>query len=117
MSENKTAKTPADDGQPVAWMMVNKVIGPPSLHWKPQEDWHITWECKPLYTAPPKRELTCVCGAAWEGETMVHPPRKREWVGLTDDEIGILSCEMVKGDKSVNWLCKVLEAKLKEKNQ
>jgi hypothetical protein len=42
--------------------------------------------------------------------------RKREWVGLTDDEIDILSCETVKGDKSVNWLCKVLEAKLKERN-
>ena len=42
--------------------------------------------------------------------------RSREWVGLTDEEIDILSCEMVKGDKSVNWLCKVLEAKLKEKN-
>jgi hypothetical protein len=41
---------------------------------------------------------------------------KREWVGLTDEEIDILSCETVKGDKSVNWLCKVLEAKLKEKN-
>ena len=41
---------------------------------------------------------------------------KREWVGLTDEEIDILSCEMVKGYKSVNWLCKVLEAKLKEKN-
>ena len=48
----------------------------------------------PLYTAPPKRE----------------------WVGLTDGEIDILSCETVKGNKSVNWLCKVLEAKLKEKN-
>jgi hypothetical protein len=42
--------------------------------------------------------------------------KQREWVGLTDEEIDILSCEMVKGDKSVNWLCKVLEAKLKEKN-
>ena len=41
---------------------------------------------------------------------------EREWVGLTDEEIDILSCEMVKGDKSVNWLCKVLEAKLKERN-
>jgi len=50
-------------------------------------------ELEPLYTAPPK-----------------------QWVGLTDDEINILSCEMVKGDKSVNWLCKVLEAKLREKN-
>ena len=39
-----------------------------------------------------------------------------EWVGLTDGEIDILSCEMVKGYKSVNWLCKVLETKLKEKN-
>jgi hypothetical protein len=40
----------------------------------------------------------------------------KRWVGLTDGEIDILSCEMVKGDKSVNWLCKVLEAKLREKN-
>ena len=40
----------------------------------------------------------------------------KRWVGLTDDEIDILSCETVKGNKSVNWLCKVLEAKLKEKN-
>ena len=28
------------------------------------------------YTAPPKRELTCVCGAVWEGEMMVHPPSR-----------------------------------------
>ena len=42
--------------------------------------------------------------------------KQREWVGLTDGEIDILSCETVKGNKSVNWLCKVLEAKLKEKN-
>ena len=40
----------------------------------------------------------------------------KQWVSLTDGEIDILSCEMVKGDKSVNWLCKVLEAKLREKN-
>ena len=51
----------------------------------------VNWE--PLYTAPPK-----------------------QWVGLTDGEIDILSCETVKGNKSVNWLCKVLEAKLREKN-
>ena len=40
----------------------------------------------------------------------------KQWVSLTDGEIDILSCETVKGNKSVNWLCKVLEAKLKEKN-
>ena len=43
-------------------------------------------------------------------------PEMNQWHGLTDEEIDILSCEMVKGYKSVNWLCKVLEAKLKEKN-
>ena len=95
MSENKNAKTPADDGQPVAWMMVNKVIGPPSLHWKPQEDWHITWECKPLYTAPPKRE----------------------WVGLTDEEINSVC---YKRDWTAPWtnttFARAIEAKLREKN-
>ena len=90
MSENKNAKTPADDGQPVAWMMVNKVIGPPSLHWKPQEDWHITWECKPLYTAPPKKE----------------------WVGLTDEEIQ----EIHSGNQHWGNFACAIEAKLKEKN-
>ena len=102
MSENKNAKTPADDGQPVAWMMVNKVIGPPSLHWKPQEDWHITWECKPLYTAPPKRE----------------------WVGLTADEIW--KCNKASGSAVEFHICyehqnledfaEAIEEKLKEKN-
>jgi len=101
MVENKNAKTPADDGQPVAWMMVNKVIGPPSLHWKPQEDWHITWECKPLYTAPPKRE----------------------WVGLTDEEIQDLSYLSQKIDEGNSpWFdrwgfARAVEAKLREKNK
>ena len=101
MSENKNAKTPADDGQPVAWMMVNKVIGPPSLHWKPQEDWHITWECKPLYAAPPKKQL----------------------VSLTDDEIQDLSYLSQKIDEGNSpWFdrlefARAIEAKLKEKNQ
>ena len=34
-----------------------------------------------------KRDLTCICGAVWEGEQMVCTPRRREWVGLTDEEI------------------------------
>ncbi len=37
--------------------------------------------------ASSKRDLTCVCGAVWDGEQMVHAPRKREWVGLTKEEI------------------------------
>lgn len=58
----------------------------------------------------------CQCGRAYTVTCISSKPAK-QWVGLTDGEIDILSCEMVKGDKSVNWLCKVLEAKLKEKNK
>ena len=49
-------------------------------------------------------------------EPLYTTPPQRTWVGLTDEEIDLLSCEMVKGDKSVNWLCRAIEAKLKEKN-
>ena len=43
--------------EPVAWMMVNKKHGhKPTLHWTPQEDWHITWKAVPLYTAPLARK-------------------------------------------------------------
>ena len=103
--------------EPVAWISDSLTKGNGrQLHWTKAEAWRWSSNITPLYTAPPKRELVCVCGAVWEGEQMVHAPRKREWVGLTDGEIDILSCETVKGNKSVNWLCKVLEAKLREKN-
>jgi hypothetical protein len=87
MSENKTAKTPADGG---AGFIDGVWPGPTA------------WQCQ--------------CGKAYTVTCISSKPAKREWVGLTDEEIDILSCEMVKGDKSVNWLCKVLEAKLREKN-
>ena len=45
-------------------------------------------------------------------EALAH----RTWVGLTDEEIDDLSRTMVKGNKSVNWLCQAIEAKLKELN-
>jgi len=54
--------------------------------------------------------------SAGEGRSPLYTAPPKQWVGLTNEEIDILSCEMVKGDKSVNWLCKVLEAKLKERN-
>ena len=44
------------------------------------------------------------------------PPAQRTWVGLTDEEIDDLSREMVKGNKSVNWLSYSIEAKLRERN-
>lgn len=62
----------------------------------------------PLYDHP--YELVCVCGAAWEGDTMVETPSKREWVGLTDEEIN--DCMSM----SIQKTCRAVEAKLREKN-
>ena len=47
---------------------------------------------------------------------LTSPPAQRTWVGLTEGEVDDLSREMVKGEKSVNWLSYSIEAKLKEKN-
>jgi hypothetical protein len=71
----------------------------------------------PLYTAPPKRDLTCVCGAVWEGETMVHPPREREWVGLTDEEIAQGLKESWVTEQAWQSAVWWAEAKLREKNK
>jgi hypothetical protein len=75
-------------------------------------------EYQPLYTAPPKRDLTCVCGAVWEGETMVHPPREREWRGLTDEEIITHFQTNVDTGSLLSFVdgARYAEAKLKEKN-
>jgi hypothetical protein len=67
MSENKNAKTPADDGQPVAWMH-NFIEGNVITH-IPADIGRHPDRWTPLYTTPPKRE----------------------WVGLTDEEIDALS--------------------------
>jgi hypothetical protein len=80
---------------------------------------HPAWDSvpigTPLYTTPqPQRELNCVCGAVWEGDEMVCVPRKREWVGLTDEEMHECwdSPLTPLGMKHV----RMIEAKLKEKN-
>ena len=69
-----------------------------------------------LYTAPPKRDLTCVCGAVWEGETMVHPPRKREWVGLTHPQIHELDWPDGVSFEDILLFVRAIEQALKEKN-
>jgi len=69
--------------------------------------------------ASSKRDLTCVCGAVWDGEQMVHAPRKREWVGLTDEEIDAAWRSV---DYTVPYnqfridVAREIESKLKEKN-
>jgi len=67
--------------------------------------------------ASSKRDLTCVCGAVWDGEQMVHAPRKREWVGLTEIEIcDIEADELTSASSETFSFARAIEAKLKEKN-
>jgi hypothetical protein len=103
------------DQEPVAWL--HKFIeGGISIGLKPSDLKRHPERWEPLYTTPPQQELVCVCGAVWEGQELVETPPQRTWVGLTDEEIDDLSRTMVKGNKSVNWLCQSIEAKLKDKN-
>jgi hypothetical protein len=44
------------------------------------------------------------------------PAAQRQWVGLDFSEVDELAREMIKCDKSVNWLAFSIDAKLKEKN-
>jgi hypothetical protein len=62
--------------------------------------------------ASSKRDLTCVCGAVWEGEQMVHAPRKREWVGLTVNE----AREFYESNLSREELIHKIDEFLEEKN-
>jgi hypothetical protein len=63
-------------------------------------------------TVKDRHDLTCVCGAVWVGEEMVCSPRKREWVGLMDEEY-----EAILKEKTYWYeVAKAVEAKLKEKN-
>ena len=70
----------------------------------------------PLYLAPPQHDLTCVCGAVWEGEQMVHAPRKRKWVGLTDEEVQMFIDARWSDGLNFTHFIRAIEAKLKEKN-
>ena len=69
-----------------------------------------------LYAAPPKRDLTCVCGAVWDGEQMVHAPRKREWVGLTDEEHDNIKDNYHNMTWTLEMFARAVEQALKEKN-
>lgn len=81
---------------------------------------------------PTERELLALCLRWLEHPGLVHPfdkamlvealkaklePEPRPWVGLTEGEVDEPAREMVKGGKSVNWLARAIEAKLREKNQ
>jgi hypothetical protein len=94
MSENKTAKTPTDDGH-VAHVYLFEKTGRPMVAWDNAKDIKLGDR---LYVA------------------------QKQWVGLTDDEIQDLSYLSQKIDESnAPWFdrcgfARVIEAKLKEKN-
>jgi len=96
MTENKNAKTPADDGQPVAWISEGGDVSRSKRYMD-----EMGFKCNPLYTAPPKAA---------------------EWVGLTDEEIQDLSHLSQKIDQSnETWFdrlgfARAIETKLREKN-
>ena len=75
----------------------------------------------PLYTAPPKREPEPVIdkSAAIRIATSLGWTPKREWQGLTDEEIDELWDEAVKyapSEVRIRDFAQAIEAKLKEKN-
>jgi hypothetical protein len=94
MVENKNAKTPADNGKPVAWITRGK------LTMIRADAVMLDDTSLPLYIAP----------------------SKREWVGLTEEEIQDLSFSSEKFDASHSeWFdrwgfARAIEARLKEKN-
>jgi hypothetical protein len=98
MTENKTAKTPTDDGH-VAHVYLFDKTGRPMVAWDNAKDIKLGDK---LYAAP-----------------------KREWVGLTADEIW--KCNKAKSGSAVEFhICSAhqnvldfaesIEAKLREKN-
>jgi hypothetical protein len=88
--------------EPVAWISDSPTKGNgKQLHWAKSEAWRWSSNITPLYTAPPKRE----------------------WVGLTDEEIQDLSYLSQKIDASNSeWFdrwefARAIEQALKEKNK
>jgi hypothetical protein len=105
MSENKTAKTPTDSG-------VGFIDG--------------------VWYGPGPTAWQCQCGKPYTVTCISSKPTKREWVGLTDEQVEdewerITGHSIFGGDRSegrvmyispdeVIELSRAIEAKLKEKN-
>ena len=75
----------------------------------------------PLYTAPPQKEEGCAqCGKqasqGWALYCVECVEGKREWVGLTDEEIWDISVDNQRKGGGFWGYPRALEAKLKEKN-
>ena len=150
MAENKNAKTPTDDGQPVAWLKTWSDGSVSVL--KTKSHAFADHELEPLYAAPQKHDYVIDCPrcghccqlleteqkpVAWMHTTgtghvyfrkkpqdkvyspqpVYTAPPKREWVGLTDEEINSVRYQR---DWTADWtdttFARAIEAKLREKN-
>ena len=106
-----------DDARQALQQALETEHDPVAWRWKERinndfDSWVVTFsepppyavEQQPLYTAPPKTEqVECMCGLCKLG--------KREWVGLTDEEI-----EHIADSEGEEAFVRMIEAKLKEKN-
>jgi hypothetical protein len=63
--------------------------------------------------AQPKQEPVAICEHCEKERPVIHAPQ-REWVGLTDEEIEDIFCDVADGDYIKTG--RLIEAKLKEKN-
>ena len=100
MAENKSAKTPADDGQPVAWRSTSPE-GKLSNELFVGTSKEVNWT--PIYTEPPKQWVGLTKEEIAQGPQEVLPALYGRW-GWAEKE----AFEAV-----VAWA----EAKLREKNQ
>ena len=83
---------------------------------------NITTRLAKLEEAPPSLldSVHCQCGASWKyknGELDYKPStKKKEWVGLTDEEIHKIEQECDQKFEDYFEFANAIEAKLKEKN-
>ena len=83
---------------------------------------NITTRLAKLEEAPPSLldSVHCQCGASWKyknGELDYKPStKKKEWVGLTDEEIPKIEQECDQKFEDYFEFANAIEAKLKEKN-
>jgi len=82
--------------EPVAWISDSPTKGNgKQLHWTKSEAWRWSSNITPLYTAPPKRE----------------------WVGLTDEEVSYCRYAATFCDElDTAYMAELIEKDLKEKN-
>jgi len=108
--------------EPVAWLHTT-ATGDVYFRKKPHDK---VFNPQPVYTAPPQREtilhtVHCECGAVYkvyeQPYWQIKPPKKKEWQGLTDDDISNTYevQEKTEGSSPMTF-ARAIEAKLKGKN-